>query len=181
MAALTLTPDSFVLVHYDHDELFGIITRTADRVGFPSDRVLVVNVLEATPLQRITITGTEPVTVDVEGGAFEDPKRPRRIAPDIVESVMAKALFQAMDRVSGTFDAAPADRALSNAQRSAWNVFAVGRAGRAGFAVQQQRMRYAFRNRHAFSDVADEVFDVLWGADRLTWDELDRLSTRAGG
>jgi hypothetical protein len=181
MAALTLTPDSFLLVRYDRDELVDVVARTADRVGFPAARPLVVNVIEETPLQRVTITSVEPATIEVEGGAFEDPKRPRQLSVPFVESVMAKALYQVLDRIDGGFADAPGDRALTNTQRSAWHVYAVGRSGRAGFEVQQQRQRYAFRNRHSFTDVADEVFNQLWTAEHLTWTELTALSQRASG
>jgi hypothetical protein len=181
MAQLTVTPDSFVFVHYDHTEVVSIARRVADRVGYPADRELVVAIEESTPLQRITVRSLEPVTIDVEGGAFEDPKRPRWLSIEITEASLAKVLCRVIDRIDGSFGDAPVDASLTLAEASAWNVYAVGRSARAGFVAQQQRHRYGFRNRHSFSDAADEVFDHLWSADRLTWAELQEQSARALG
>lgn len=181
MAKLTVTPDAFALVHYDHSEIESIARRVADRVGFPDDRELVVAIEESTPLQRISVRSLDPVTIDVEGGAFEDPKRPRWLSVEITEASLAKVLFRVIDRIDGSFADAPVDASLTLAQVSAWNVSAVGRGARVGFAAQRQRHLYGFRNRHSFSDTADEVFDQLWSADRLTWRELQEQSDRAAG
>jgi hypothetical protein len=116
MAALTLTPDSFSLVLFDRDELVAVIARVADRVGFPPERELVVAVEEATPLQRVTVRGLDPVTIDVEGGAFEDPKRPRRLSVETTETVMAMVLHRIKDRLDGSFADAPPDSSLTQAQ-----------------------------------------------------------------
>jgi hypothetical protein len=43
----------------------------------------------------------------------------------------------------------------------------------------RQRRLYHFRNRHGFTDVADAVFERVWGADGLSWAELVELSDRA--
>jgi hypothetical protein len=181
MAHVTVHPEVFTLVHYDHARLVEIAAAVADRTGFPADRELVVDVQEATPLQRLTVRSLDPVTLAVEGGAFEDPKRPRRLHDGITEAVLATTLLRVMDRLGGGFNDAPPDDALTHAQRSAWTVYAGGRAARAGFEVQQQRQRYAFRNRHAFSDAADAVFDRLWRAEGLTWAALDEASATAAG
>ena len=176
---LTVTPTSFVLVRYDHAEIVDLATKVVDRTGFPVDRDLLVEVDESTPLQRVTVRAIDPVTIEVEGGAFEDPTRPRQLSVPITEAVLSKVLFRVADRLDGSFADAPVDAALSHAQLSAWNVYAVGRSTRAGFFGQQQRQRYGFRNRHRFSDAADAVFDRLWAAENLTWSELAALSAQA--
>ena len=46
--------------------------------------------------------------------------------------------------------------------------------------MNQQRWRYNFRNRHGFTDEADQAFNRLWASDGLTWDELEAISAAAG-
>jgi hypothetical protein len=55
----------------------------------------------------------------------------------------------------------------------------VGRLGRLGYRVHEQRWRYNFRNRHGFTDQADAAFDRIWAADALTWSDLTALSDGA--
>ena len=176
MANVRVTPEEFVLVHFEHGEVLDVATRVVERVGIDPSREVVVAVNETTPLQRVVVTSLDPVTIDIESGALEDPRKPRRLSVEIAESSLSKVLFRVRDRLDGSFADAPPDNKLTNAQRSAWNVYAVGRCARAGFAVQQQRQRYAFRNRHQFSDSADAVFDALWSAESLTWAEVQAMT-----
>ena len=53
-------------------------------------------------------------------------------------------------------------------------------SARAGWAPQKQRRIYHFRNRHGFTDEADQAFNRLWSADGLTWDELEAICASAG-
>lgn len=177
MANVSVTPDEFVLVLFEHAEVLDVATRVVERVGIDANVPIVVAVNETTPLQRVVVTSLDPVTIDIESGALEDPRKPRRLSVEIAESSLSKVLFRVRDRLDGSFADAPADDKLTNAQRSAWNVYAVGRSERAGFPVQKQRQRYAFRNRHQFSDNADAVFDTLWSAESLTWSQLVALTS----
>ena len=65
-------------------------------------------------------------------------------------------LLRVRDRLSGRFDDAPADSELSLAQVAAWDTYSVGRLARLGYPVHQPRWIYNFRNRHGFTDRADE-------------------------
>ncbi len=177
MANVTVTPDEFVLVLFEHDEVLDVANRVVERVGIDSNRHVIVAVDETTPLQRVVVSSLDPVTIEAESGALEDPRKPRRLSVEIAESSLSKVLFRVRDRLDGSFTDAPPDDKLTNAQRSAWNVYAVGRSERAGFPVQKQRQRYAFRNRHEFSDNADAVFDTLWCAESLTWSRLVALTS----
>ena len=87
---------------------------------------------------------------------------------------LAMALFRAGDRLHGFADA-PADEGLTDAQRSAWEAFAEGRAARLGEFTRKVRRQYVFRLYNGFTDVADDAFERLWTADRFTWAELDAL------
>jgi hypothetical protein len=61
----------------------------------------------------------------------------------------------------------------------AWQVYCVGRLGRLGHQVQRQRRLYHFRNRHGFTDAADEAFDRLWSGEGLTWADIEGTSQGA--
>jgi hypothetical protein len=58
-----------------------------------------------------------------------------------------------------------------------------GRLVRLGFTHYDNRQRrlYHFRNRHGFSDAADDAFDRLWMADGLAWSDIAALSESAVG
>jgi hypothetical protein len=81
--------------------------------------------------------------------------------------------------MSGSFDDAPADDELSLAHVAAWDTYAVGRLGRLGYPVHQPRWIYNFRNRHGFTDQADDAFARIWEAEDLSWDDLAALSDGA--
>lgn len=181
MARITVQPQEFHLVHYDAAEILRLAEEVADRIGFPADTAITIDIDETTPLQRVTVRSVDPVVVHVEGGAFEDVKAPRRLSPAGTAAALARVLYRVHDRVHGGFADAPADADLDFDALTAWDAYAMGRAERAGFHGQRQRWLYAFRNRHGFNDAADAVFDRLWSADTLTWPELvDRCAaTRA--
>ena len=69
---------------------------------------------ETTPLGRSEIKGTDPITIAVESGAFENPKVLRTLLADNVANVTGRLLLRIRDRESGAFDDAPADSALRN-------------------------------------------------------------------
>ena len=93
------------------------------------------------------------------------------------DELLAEFPSETMPRV--WFGEAPADDELSLAQTAAWETYCVGRLGRLGISVNQQRWRYNFRNRHGFTDSGDGAFDRLWASDGLTWGELDEISRTA--
>jgi hypothetical protein len=86
-----------------------------------------------------------------------------------------RALLRGADRLRPEFAAAPGDDDLTDRQRAAWDVWTEGRAERLGVAdTRPDRLRYHYRLHHGFNDVADAVFERLWGAGALTWDALER-------
>ena len=176
MAHVEVRPSTFALVLFDAGEIAAHAQRVASLVGFGPDTSIVIDVNEASPLGRATLASLDPITVAAEGGAFEDPRRPRRLSDANTLGSIAKLLFRAHDRLVGGFGDAPPDESLSLARAISWDVYAVGRSERAGLPVQRSRRLYAFRNRHGFSDAADAAFDRLWNADGLTWDGLCAIS-----
>lgn len=173
MAKVVVSPQEFHFVRFDAGQIERVIAGVADRVGIDADAEIRVEIDESTPLGRSRIAALDPVTLTFEGGAFEDPKRPRSLSEQGTAEVVARLLFRVKDRLDAGFASAPADDELSLPQATAWDTYAVGRAGRAGIQVSKPRRLYHFRNRHGFTDVADAAFERLWNGDGLTWADLD--------
>lgn len=171
MADITIDPTEFILVKYETPDIIAIAQRIASGVGFPDDFPVRINIEESTPLTRVLIGTLTPLVLEVEGGAFEDPKRPRHLSVTNTGTALARVLFQAHDRLFGGF-AGVGLTGVSLEQQIAWDVTSYGRAERLGLTVPKQPRLYAFRNRHGFSDSADAVFDRLWNTDTLTWSDL---------
>lgn len=172
MATITIEPDEFILVNYGIDEIRTIAQNVATGIGFPADHPIAIDIEESTPLMRVELASLTPLRIAVEGGAFEDLKRPRQLSADRTAAALACVLFQAHDQLFGGFADAPATgRTLE--QQIAWDVYASGRTDLLlGIPIVKQPRLYAFRNRHGFSDVSDAAFDRLWNATSLTWADL---------
>jgi hypothetical protein len=171
MATVTVTPEEWKFVFFDGATITAITEKLMGEIGF--DRDVRIEVDESTPLGRARLSSVDPVVISAESGAFEDAKRPRHMSETATADVIGKWLYRVSDRLSGAFDDAPDDDALTLAQSTAWDTYSVGRMARLGYPVQRQRRLYHFRNRHGFADIADVVFERLWNADGLTWADID--------
>jgi hypothetical protein len=178
MPRVTVTPEQFSMVKFEHDRIVELAVEVADKVGIPADRELRIEVDEGNPLGRVRVTSLDPITITVEGGAFEDAKRPRSLSDTSVIDVLGRHLFRVRDRLDPAFGEPPADDKLTLQLAAAWDVYAVGRCDRAGFGPSKPRRLYHFRNRHGFTDVADEAFEELWNADSLTWADIEAVCAR---
>lgn len=172
MAVVSVTPQQYVLCAYDPARIAELVDRAATLVGFGRDEPIVVDVDETTPLLRVNVVSTDPVTLHVEGGAFEDPRVPRHLGEQTVLANVGGPLFRAWDMRQPAFAEAPGEAKLTLGQRAAWDVYTVGRCARVGLPAQRQRRLYSFRNRHGFTDATDRVFDRLWLSDGLTWADI---------
>jgi hypothetical protein len=173
VANVTVTPEEFTLVFFDGARISELAAQVADQVGLPADAEVRVEVDENEPLGKTSVASLDPITVTVEGGAFEDAKRPRHMSEKSVVDVLGRLLFRAKDRLDPGFADAPPDRELDLQQHTAWETYCVGRCARAGMSPAKARRLYHFRNRHGFTDVADAVFERLWNAESLTWADLE--------
>jgi hypothetical protein len=95
VAKITVEPSSFALVKYDSLDIAAIAERVATGIGFPANHSVDINVEESTPLTRVSIESLSPLTISVEGGAFEDPHRPRSMSEALTAIALARVLFQA--------------------------------------------------------------------------------------
>lgn len=172
----TVEPSTFTMVDFDAAQIAALTDELAAKVGLGDDVQVLVEVDETTPLGRTELVSLEPVHIRTESGAFENPKRIRQFSEESATDVLGRYLLRAADRRRDGFGDAPPDGELTVPQRTAWEVYAVGRLARMGYPVRRQRWLYAFRNRHGFTDDADSAFEQLWGGDQLSWSEIDRLS-----
>lgn len=183
MPRVVVVPSAFRLVDFDPPRIVELITEVAGGVGLPDGFEVAVEIDEATPFGATNTTiSDKTVTLRVEGGAFEDPKRIRQLSEAGTRLVLGRLLYRVRDRLDPAFGAVPPDSDLTFAQHAAWDAYAVGRyARRAGVDGGRQRRRYAFRLRHGFNDAVDAAFDRLWLGENLTWADLEEIVGADGG
>jgi hypothetical protein len=179
MPNVSVTPEQFTMVKFEAPAIAAVVERLVGELGLPDDAEVRVEVDESTPLGRARVASLEPITIAVESGALEDPKRPRQLSEEGTADVVGRLLFRVRDRLDPSFGSAPADDELPLPHSVAWDVYAVGRLARLGHRSQRQRRLYHFRNRHGFTDAADAAFERLWSADGLTWAEISSISDEA--
>lgn len=179
--AVTVTPEQFKLVQFDAAEITEIVGELAAAIGLPEDLAIAVEVDETSPLGKAAVTSIDPIVLQLESGALEDPKRPRQLSRTAAADVLGRLLFRVRDRLDPTFGTPPADADLSLQQSVAWDVYGIGRLVRLGYRHHDNRQRrlYHFRTRHGFTDAADAAFDRLWTTDGLTWADIAALSDEA--
>ena len=176
--AVTVSPEQFTMVLFDANAIKSCAESLLTRLDM-EEHSLHIEVDETTPIARVQSEIGDPIVVRAESGAFEDTRRPRQLSETAVNTALGRTLLRVRDRLSGRFDAAPADGELDLAQVAAWDTYSVGRLARLGYPVHQPRWIYNFRNRHGFTDLGDSVFDALWTADDLSWARLSALSDEA--
>jgi len=181
VSEITLVPAAYTLVKFDAAQVRELAATALADVGFPADVDVTIEVDEVLP---------HPLTASVvdivdgaprlwfTGGCFENPQRAAGLSVEHTKVELANGLFRAMDRLSGGFEAAPVDDALSDRQRTVWDTYAEARTAALGYPVRVQRRRYAFRLYGGFNDVADAEFDRLWSGGTLDWAELEATAAR---
>lgn len=175
---VTVEPSEFRYVDFDASQIAAMAEELARTVGL-DDVPITVEVDETSTFGHTELVSIDPVHIRTQGGAFENPKRIRQLSPEITADVLGRYLRRAADRRDAAFADAPSDDQLEMRQRTAWDVYTVGRLARNGHPAQRQRWLYTFRNRHGFTDESDAAFETLWNSDQLTWAELDALSAEA--
>jgi hypothetical protein len=176
-----VTPETFSLVGFDRDEIAAIAEDLLPKVGIDADADVHLEVNEGSPLGWAVVASLDPVTLNIESGALEDPKRPRQLSLPGAQNVIGRLLLEVSDRLDPAFGAPPLDEPLDPAAANAWETYSAGRLDQLGYRYfdQRQRRLYHFRNRHGFTDRADGVFERLWHADGLTFADLRALSDEA--
>jgi hypothetical protein len=175
---VTVSPETFTMVDFDAATIGALTERLANEAGLGGVPIE-LRVDETMPTARVRIASSDPVVLEIDGGALEDPKRLRQFSEAGATRVIGRLLFQASDLRRPEFGTPPDREDLELAQRVAWDTYAIGRVARLGHDAQQQRWRYAFRTRHGFSDDVDRAFGILWSADDLTWADITQISADA--
>jgi hypothetical protein len=177
--AVTVIPESFTYVSFDAGEIGAVTERLIGEIGLPTEADVRIEIDETTPLSRAVVASLDPIVLNLESGALEDPKKPRHISPHAVVDSIGRLLLRVRDRLDPSFGEPPADNDLTLPQAAAWDAYTMGRLSRRGYKAQRQRRLYHFRNRHGFTDVADDAFARLWDADALSWGEIEAISAEA--
>jgi hypothetical protein len=180
---VTVTPDPFTLIAYDAADIAAIVEDVAALIGLPSNveiRVDVDEELFAPLVGHMSDVVDGRIVVWVSGANLEDNRRPRTFSAAQARRDLTIALLRAQDRLSPEFADAPPDDQLTRPERAAWDVSAVGRAGRLGMPVRRQAQIYEYRLQHGFSDVADAAFERLWDAPSTTFAALREVCAETG-
>lgn len=180
---VTVTPERFTLIDFDSAEIAALVEDLVAKVGLDPDADVRIEVNETSPLGFTQIASLDPLTIYLESGALEDPKRPRQLSPEGTQNILGRLLLEASDRLDPAFGAPPLDEPLDLPLANAWQIYCAGRLDQLGYRHYDQRQRrlYHFRNRHGFTDRADASFERLWSGDGLTFADITALSDAALG
>src|SRR3979411_658478 len=107
MAKIVVSPERFSLVFFDAERIAELAGMVADRLGLAGDVEIRIDVDERVPLGRVKVVSVDPITLAVEGGAFEDAKRPRYLSDRSVLDVTGRLLLRVKDRLEPGFSDAP--------------------------------------------------------------------------
>jgi hypothetical protein len=179
VAQVDVSPETFTMVDFDAAAIREIAEGLCSKIGIPPEQSVTINIDETVPLARARVASVDPVVLELEGGALEDPKRIRQFFPLGATRVLGRLLFQARDALDPLFGTPPSRDEMALPLRVAWDTYSAGRVGRMGYEAQRQRWLYAFRTRHGFHDGADQTFERLWEGDGLSWADIERLSADA--
>ena len=171
MGKVTIEPEQFTLVLFEPEVIISSAEAIAAKVGIDAD--VHIEIDEPSALGRSRVKSADPIVLWAQGGAFEDPKRPRYLSERNVNEVIGRLLFRVKDRRDPGFAGAPEENELSLAQQTAWDSYCLGRLAALGYDVAKPRRLYHFRNRHGFTDVADATFERLWNANGLSWADIE--------
>ncbi len=180
MAKVTVTPETFELIEFDHAEIQAIAEEMATKCGLGDDVEVTLEIDEAVMMPQIDVgIDGRKVTLKMSGGALEDQRQARHLSPERARLQLGTYFFRVRDRLDGGFDGAPAHSELSVQHSSAWDTYTEGRLARLGLPARPQRRLYHFRLRHGFSDGIDAIFDRLWNGDGLTWADIQAACDEA--
>lgn len=167
---ITVTPDTYSKVEYDSAEIAAVVAEVRNRIAaIPDDLTVELVIDEEQPTTRMSITSLDPLVFAVEGGCLEDTRKPRHFGAEMASVSLAALFVEYLDRTNPEFGAPPLGEPSDFAQKIAWSASIHGRVERLGYRIHRPKHLYNFRNRHGFSDAADQAFDALWSATDPSW------------
>jgi hypothetical protein len=172
---ISVSPSSFTKVEFRLDQIVPVVDEVQSRVGADTrldgaDVELVID--EDHPTARMAITSLDPIVFAMESGALEDTRTPREFGVEMASVSLASLFFEYLDRTSEVFGAPEIGEPSDLADKIAWSVYTHARVQRAGYRVHKPKHLYNFRNRHGFSDAADQAFEALWAGNDLTYAQI---------
>jgi len=176
---IVVKPTTFAHVDYEPDLLIRLVGEAVERVSMPADTKVHVEVDENLSTNRVRVVEIDPVKLEIESGAVENYQAPRTVGELEAAIAFTRLLLEVGDRRSVDFGAPEIGEEPTRAHRMAWDINLFGRTSRLGLRIHQPRYLYNFRNRHGFSDVADQTFNTLWNTDGLRWTEMQTMSDNA--
>ena len=177
---ITITPDTYSKVEVDAAEIAAVVGEVRGRIAaVPDDLPVVLEIDEDQPTTRMSITSLDPLVFAVESGCLEDTRKPRHFGVEMASVSLAALFIEYLDRIDPDFGAPPLGEPSDFAQKVAWSASIHGRVAREGYRVHRPKHRYNFRNRHGFSDAADEAFDALWSLPNPTWAGIMAICSRS--
>lgn len=170
---ITVSPERFTKVEFTADEIRSVAAEVMGRVeGIAADLDVELVVDDDQPTTRTSIASLDPVVFHLDSGALEDTREPRHFGVEMASVSLAALFIEYLDRLDPVFGAPPVGEPTDFAEKIAWSAYTHGRVQRLGYRVYQPKHRYNFRNRHGFSDAADQAFDALWAGQGLTWPDI---------
>lgn len=172
---ISVTPSTFTKVEYQLDQIVTVAEEVRSRIGAGSalaDADIELLIDEDQPTARMSITSLDPIVFALDSGAFEDTRKPREFGVEIASVSLASLLIEYLDRTSEAFGAPGLGEPADLADKVAWSVYTHARVARAGYRIHKPKHLYNFRNRHGFSDAADQAFEVLWAGVDLTYEQI---------
>ncbi len=177
---IDVQPTEYRFVEYDAAVIAGLADEALARVpGLPDDLDVTISVLEDNATTGYRLDALDPVALSVDGGALENHRDPRTLGHHECAVTFTRLFLELYDRRADWFGAPELGSDVDRAHWMAWDVNLHGRVARLGLRQHEPRYRYNFRNRHGFSDRADEVFDQLWTLGDTTWSRIVDLSDAA--
>ncbi|NCG40048.1 MAG: hypothetical protein GWP30_03555 [Actinobacteria bacterium] len=176
MTEIQIEPNSFEMVFFDAEKIVNLASEVAEKLGLGNEQIK-LRIDETSSMGRSRVESYEPIILATDGGAFENTQRPRYLGETRTSETIARLLMRIIDRRSPEFANAPEDDLLDLPLRVAWDTYTAGRLNLVGLSTQMKRRQYQFRNRHGFSDAADEAFTYLWESpNKLAWADIERIS-----
>ena len=155
--AVTVSPEQFTFVLVRRGRHRGLrASPCSTRLGM-DDRSLHIEVDETTPIARVQSEIGRP---DRGRAPRAAPSRTPAAPPAVGDRGQHRARPHPPARAGPAVAAGSTRRPPTRAdlaQVAAWDTYSVGRLARLGYPVHQPRWLYNFRNRHGFTDQADDV------------------------
>lgn len=172
---ISVSPSTFTKVEYRLDQIVPVVEEVRATIGAGTGLVdsnveLVID--EDQPTARMAVTSLDPIVFALDSGAFEDTRMPREFGVEIASVSLASLFLEYLDRSDDAFGAPELGQPADLADKIAWSVYTHARVQRAGYRVHKPKHLYNFRNRHGFSDAADQAFEALWTREKLTYADI---------